>query len=147
MGSQTSATGNGRQGRVLIVTDIAAERKSISTTLAHAGYEVVEAESGEQAIKLAQDVHHPLAIDVVLCDIRMTPGDGVETITFFRRKYPATPVVALTAHPDVELAVSLMRRGVVDFLVKPVLQEELRMVVRRAVEQRVSCKSPVCEER
>jgi len=147
MGSQTSATEGGRQGRVLVVDDVASERKAISLTLAHAGYEVVEAESGEQAIKLAQDVHHPLAIDVVLCDIRMTPGDGVETITFFRRKYPATPVVALTAHPDVELAVSLMRRGVVDFLVKPVLQEELRMVVRRAVEQRVSCKSPVCEER
>ena len=147
MGLQTSATGNGGQGRILVVADVAAERKSISTTLAHTGYEVVGAESGEQAIKLAQDVHHPLAIDVVLCDIRMTPGDGVETITFFRRKYPATPVVALTAHPDVELAVSLMRRGVVDFLVKPVLQEELRMVVRRAVEQRVSCKSPVCEER
>jgi len=147
MGSQTSATEGRRQGRVLVVDDVAAVRKSIRMTLAHAGYEVVEAESGEQAIKLAQDVHHPLAIDVVLCDIRMTPGDGVETITFFRRKYPATPVVALTAHPDVELAVSLMRRGVVDFLVKPVLQEELRMVVRRAVEQRVSCKSPVCEER
>jgi len=147
MGSQTSATGNGGPGRVLIVDDVAAVRKSIAMTLAHAGYEVVEAESGEQAIKLAQDVQHPLAVDVVICDIRMTPGDGVETITFFRRKYPATPVVALTAYPDVELAVSLMRQGVVDFLVKPVLQEELRMVVKRAVEQRVSCMSPVCEER
>jgi len=145
MGSQTSATGNGGPGRVLIVDDVAAVRKSIAMTLAHAGYEVVEAESGEQAIKLAQDVQHPLAVDVVICDIRMTPGDGVETITFFRRKYPATPVVALTAYPDVELAVSLMRQGVVDFLVKPVLQEELLMVVKRAVEQRVSCMSPVCE--
>jgi len=116
-------------------------------TLAHAGYGVLEAESGEQAIKVAQDVHHPLAIDVVLCDIRMTPGDGVETIAFFRRKCPATPVVALTAYPDVDLAVSLMRQGVVDFLVKPVLHEELLMVVKRAVEQRVNCKTPVCEER
>ena len=147
MGSQTSATGNGRPGRVLIVDDIAAVRKPISMTLAHASYEVVEAESGEQAIRLAQDVQHPLAVDVVICDIRMTPGDGVETIAFFRRRYPAIPVVALTAYPDVELAVSLMRQGVVDFLVKPVLQEELLMVVKRAVEQRVSCMSPVCEER
>ena len=147
MGSQTSATGNGRPGRVLIVDDVAAVRKSIAMTLAHAGYEVVEAESGEQAIRLAQDVQHPLAVDVVICDIRMTPGDGVETIAFFRRKYPATPVVALTAYPDVELAVSLMRQGVVDFLVKPVLQEELLMVVKRAVEQRVNCMSPVCKER
>ena len=147
MGSQTSATGNRRQGRILVVADVAAERKFISTTLAHTGYEVVEAESGEQAIKLAQDVQHPFVIDVVLCDIRMSPGDGVETMAFFRREYPTIQVVALTAYPDVELAAALMRRGVVDFLVKPVLQEELRMVVRRAVEQRVSCKSPVCEER
>ena len=146
MGSQTSATGNGRPGRVLIVDDIGAVRKPISMILAHAGYEVVEAESGEQAIRLAQDVQHPLAVDVVICDIRMTPGDGVETIAFFRRKYPATPVVALTAYPDVELAVSLMRQGVVDFLVKPVLQEELLMVVKRAVEQRVNCMTPVCKE-
>ncbi|TMG64756.1 MAG: response regulator [Chloroflexi bacterium] len=86
MGSQTSATGNRRQGRILVVADVAAERKSINTTLAHTGYEVVEAESGEQAIKLAQDVEHPFVIDVVLCDIRMPPGDGVETMAFFRRR-------------------------------------------------------------
>jgi len=135
MGLQTSATGNGRPGRVLVVDDIAAVRKSISMTLVHAGYEVVEAESGEHAIRLTQDASNPLTVDVVLCDIRMTPGNGVETIAFFRRQYPAIPVVALTAYPDVELAVSLMRQGVFDFLIKPVLQEELRMVVRRAVEQ------------
>ena len=147
MGSQTPATEGRRQGRVLVVDDVATVRKSISMTLAHAGYEVVEAESGEQAIKLAQDVQHPFVIDVVLCDIRMPPGDGVETMAFFMREYPTIPVVALTAYPDVELAAALMRRGVVDFLVKPVLQEELRMVVKRAVEQRVNCKSSVCEER
>jgi len=147
MGSQTSATGNGRPGRVLIVDVVAAVRKSIAMILAHAGYEVVEAESGEQAIRLAQDVQNPLAVDVVICDIRMTPGDGVETIAFFRRRYPAIPVVALTASPDVELAVSLMRQGVFDFLIKPVLLEELLMVVKRAVEQRVNYMSPVCKER
>jgi DNA-binding NtrC family response regulator len=120
------------------VDDIAAVRKSISLNLAHAGYEVVEAESGEHAIRLAQDVRNPLTVDVVLCDIRMSPGNGVETIAFFRREYPEIPVVALTAYPDVELAVSLMRQGVSDFLVKPVQQEELRMVVGRAVEQRAA---------
>ena len=145
MGLQTSATGNGRPGRVLVVDDIAAVRKSISTALAQAGYDVVEAESGEHAIKLAQDANNPLTVDVVLCDIGMPPGNGVETITFFRRAYPTVPVVALAAHPDVELAVSLMRQGVFDFLIKPVLQEELRMVVRRAVAQRASSASPVTE--
>jgi len=147
MGSQPSATGNGKPARVLVVDDTAVVRQSVCMALAHAGYEAVGAESGEQAIKLAQDVRNPLAVDVILCDIRMSPGNEVEPITFFRQQYPMIPVVALTDYPDVELAVSLMRQGVVDFLVKPVLQEELLMVVKRAVEQRVSCMSPVCEER
>ena len=138
MGLQTSATVNVRPAHVLVVDDIASVRKSISMALAQAGYDVVEAESGEHAIKLAQDVSNPLTVDVILCDIRMPPVSGVETIAFFRREYPTIPVVALTAYPDVELAVSLMRQGVFDFLVKPVLQEELRTVVKRAVEQRVN---------
>jgi DNA-binding NtrC family response regulator len=107
-------------------------RQSICMALAHAGYEVVEAESGEQAIKLAQDVRNPLAVDVILCKIRMSHGNGVEPITFFMQQDPMIPVVALTAHSDVELAVSLMRQGVFDFLIKPVSQEELERVVDAA---------------
>src|SRR5256885_16177754 len=96
MGSQPSAKGNGKPGRVLVVDVSATVRQSICVALAHAGYEVVEADSGEQAIKLAQDVRNPLAVDVILCDIRMSPGNGVEPITFFMRQYPMIPVVALT---------------------------------------------------
>jgi DNA-binding NtrC family response regulator len=132
MGSQPSAKGNGKPGRVLVMDDSAIVRKSISMALAHAGYEVVEADSGEQAIKMLQDVRKPLAVDVILCEIRMSPGNGVEPITFFIQQYPIIPVVALTAHPDVELAVSLMRQGVFDFLIKPVSQEELQRVVDAA---------------
>ena len=132
MGSQPSATGNGKPARVLVVDDTAVVRQSVCMALAHAGYEVVGVESGEQAIKLAQDVRNPLTVDVILCDIRMPPGNGVETITFFKQQYPMIPVVALTDYPDVELAVSLMRQGVFDFLIKPVLPEELQRVVDAA---------------
>ena len=140
---QTSATGNGRPGRVLVVDDVAAVRRPIGMTLARAGYAVVEAESGEQAIKLVQDVRSPLTVDVVLCDIRMIRENGVETITFFRQQHPMIPVVVLTAYQDVELAVSLMRQGAFDFLVKPVLQDDLLTVVRKAVEQRAASQDRV----
>jgi DNA-binding NtrC family response regulator len=132
MASQASATGNGKLGRVLVVDDIAVVRQSICMALAHAGYEVVEAESGEQAITLAQDVRNPLAVDVILCEIRMSSGNGVEPITFFMQQYPMIPVVALTSYSNVELAVLLMRQGVFDFLIKPVSQEELQRVVDAA---------------
>ena len=146
MESQTSATENGRPGRVLVVDDTAAVRRPIGMTLARAGYEVMEAESGEQAIKLAQNVRSPLTVDVVLCDIRVTPEKGVETITFFRQQYPMIPVVVLTAYQDVELAVSLMRQGAFDFLVKPVLQDDLLTVVRKAVKQRAAWQAQVTSQ-
>jgi DNA-binding NtrC family response regulator len=132
MASQASATGNGKLGRVLVVDDIAVVRQSICMALTHAGYEVVEAESGEQAITLTQDVRNPLAVDVILCEIRMSSGNGVEPITFFMQQYPMIPVVALTSYSNVELAVLLMRQGVFDFLIKPVSQEELQRVVDAA---------------
>lgn len=132
---QDPVKANGKLGRVLVVDDVAVVRKFIRTTLAAAGYDVVEAEDGEQAIRILQEMADPLPVDAILSDLRMPQLNGAELIACFLNQYPAIPVVALTAYPDVELAVSLMRQGVMDFLVKPVLQDELLSVVKRAVEQ------------
>ena len=132
---QDPVTTGGRPGRVLVVDDVAVVRKSIRMTLANAGFDVVEAENDEQAIRVLQGAENPVPVDAILSDLRMPRINGVELIAYFRRQYPAIPVVVLTAYPDVELAVSLMRQGVMDFLVKPVLQNELLEVVKRAVEQ------------
>ena len=137
MECQDPVTASGKLGRVLVVDDVALVRKSIRTTLANAGYEVLEAEDGEQAIRILQAAESPLPVDAILSDLRMPQLNGVELIAHFRSHYPAIPVVALTAYPDVELAVSLMRQGVMDFLVKPVLQDELLTVIKRAVNQPV----------
>lgn len=131
---QDPVTAGGKPGRVLVVDDVAGVRKSIRTTLANAGYEVVEAENDEQAVKVMREMTDMLPVDAILSDLRMPRINGAELIAYFRRQYPAIPIVVLTAYPDVELAVSLMRQGVMDFLVKPVLQNELLLVVKRAVE-------------
>lgn len=141
---QDPVTESGKLGRVLVVDDVAVARKAIRTTLANAGYDVVEAEDGEQAIGTLQGMAGPLPVDAILSDLRMPRLNGAELIASFRRQYPAISIVALTAYPDVELAVSLMRQGVMDFLVKPVLQDELLAVVKRAVEQSATRRSPVC---
>jgi two-component system chemotaxis response regulator CheY len=104
-------------------------------TLTNAGYDVVEAEGGDQAIEFLRASESPHPVDAILSDLRMPQINGAELIAYFRSRYPAIPVVALTAYPDVELAVSLMRQGTMDFLVKPVLQDELLSVIRRAVDQ------------
>ena len=130
---QDSVKASGKLGHVLVVGDVAVVGRSIKIILTCAGYEVVEAEDGEQALEILQasENHHP--VDVILSDLRMPRMNGVELIIYFRTRFPTIPVVTLTAYRDVELAVSLMRQGAMDFLVKPVLQDELLEVVGKAV--------------
>jgi two-component system chemotaxis response regulator CheY len=122
-----------RQGRVLVVDDEAEIRKPIRIMLNQAGYEVVEAEDGEQAVKAIKAGDNALMVDTVLCDIRMPKVNGTEAVQYFRQEFPGVPVVILTGYPDVDLAVSLMRQGVVDYLVKPIAREKLLEVMAKAV--------------
>jgi len=126
-----------RQGRVLVVDDEAQVRKPISIMLTKGGYEVIEAADGEEAIRLMNSGDNVLMVDTILCDIRMPKINGDEAILYFRSHFPSVPVVVITGYPDVELAVSLMRQGVRDYLVKPVSKEELLSVIRTSVDQHV----------
>ena len=129
-----------RQGRVLVVDDEAQVRKPISIMLTKDGYEVIEAADGEEAIRLLNSGDNALMVDTILCDIRMPKINGDEAILYFRSQYPTVPVVVITGYPDVELAVSLMRQGIRDYLVKPVSREELLSVIRTSVDQHVLMK-------
>jgi two-component system chemotaxis response regulator CheY len=131
---------NGGQGRVLVVDDEAQVRKPIHLNLTRAGYKVIEAVDGEQAIKVLNSDDNPLMVDAILCDIRMPKINGSEAVAYFRSQYPNVPVVVMTGYPDVELAVSFMKQGVLNYLVKPVSKDELLMVIKKAVDQHVVLK-------
>lgn len=122
-----------RLGRILVVDDETQVRKPICLILRREGYEVVEAEDGEQAILKINSGDNPLMVDTILCDIRMPKINGTEAIAYFRSQYPGVPVIVMTGYPDVELAVGLMKQGVRDYLVKPVSREELMAVVKKSV--------------
>jgi two-component system chemotaxis response regulator CheY len=129
----------GRLGRILIADDEAAVRKPIGLCLTKAGYEVVEAEDGAEAINAMGTDDNSLMVDTILCDIRMPKINGTEAIAYFRAQHPSVPIVVMTGHPDAELAVSLMKDGVVDYLVKPVPKEDLLAVMRKSVDRHVVC--------
>ena len=131
---------SGNQGRILVVDDEAQVRKPIGITLQSAHYEVVEAEDGEQAIQLLQSGDNPLLVDTILCDIRMPKINGTEAIQYFRTQFPSVPVVVLSGYPDVELAVSLLKQGVLDYLVKPVEKDRLLEVIKKSVAHHVIMK-------
>ena len=126
-------TGN---GRVLVVDDEPLVRQVVRMTLEKARYDVLEAENGEQAIEAMNSNENPLVLDVVICDIRMPRINGVEAIEYFQRQYQHVPLIVLTGYPDTSMAVSFMRQGVVDYLVKPVNAERLRTAVMEAMDQR-----------
>ena len=126
-----------REGRILIVDDEDSIRKSIRISLLQAGYEVVEASDGQQAVTVIGEGDNPLMVDAILCDIRMPRISGVDAIAYFRAQYPSIPVIVLTGYPDFDLAISLMKMGVRNYLVKPVLKHDLLHVLKGAVEHHV----------
>jgi two-component system chemotaxis response regulator CheY len=126
-------TGN---GRVLVVDDEPAVRNIVRLILEKAGYDVLEAENGEAAIEALNTGENRLVLDVVICDIRMPKINGVQAIEYFQRQYPHVPIIVLTAYPETQMAVSFMRSGVSDYLIKPVDAQKLRDAVESAMERR-----------
>ncbi len=77
-----------------------------------------------------------MKVDVIICDIRMPKINGTEAIAYFRTQYPSIPIIVLTGYPDVQLATSLLKAGVVEYLTKPVDRDKLVGAVKNAIEKR-----------
>lgn len=129
-------SGQSMRGGVLVIDDEPDVRKVVRLTLEKAGYYVVEAEDGGQAIQVLNEGEHPMVLDVIMSDIRMPRINGLEAMTYFQREYPSIPLIVLTGFPDLEMAMQLMKRGVTDYLVKPVEPEKLIMAIVHAINQR-----------
>jgi two-component system response regulator AtoC len=117
--------------RLLIVDDEPNMRIVLQGLLTREGYAVATAEDGEKALahldRVGGDVH------AVLSDLRMPGLDGMQLLAEITRRYPGRPVIILTAHGTVDTAVEAMKVGAFDFVTKPFNADELRAVVRKAV--------------
>ena len=122
--------------RVLVVDDEEEVRKVVRLHLTKEGFDIIEAEDGEKGIQKATEGDNALMLDAIICDIRMPKIGGKEAIAYFRQQFPSTPVIVLTGFPDVQLAVELMKKGVVEYLVKPVTKEQLVAAVQKAIKER-----------
>ncbi len=129
-------SGHKTNGRVLIVDDEPDVRKVVRMTLSKAGYDVIEAEDGEKAMAAIKEGENPLLLDVIISDIRMPKVNGVEAINYFQQQWPNVPLIVLTGFPDMEMATGFLKKGVVDYLVKPVEKEKLTAAVEKAIAQR-----------
>jgi DNA-binding NtrC family response regulator len=115
--------------RVLVVDDEKLIRWSVSERLQRDGYEVVTAESGEQALELVA-ANPP---DLMLLDVKLPGIDGVQTLQRALGLNPELSVLMMSAHSTVDVAVEAMKHGAVDFLVKPFPFQQLDAAVERAL--------------
>jgi two-component system chemotaxis response regulator CheY len=124
-------------GRILVVDDEEDVRKSIRLTLTKAGYDVREAEDGDQAITQIRSNDNPFKVGLIICDILMPKVNGMEAIAYFRQEFPSVPVIVLTAKPELAGATHLFKQGIVDYLEKPVSPEKLIQAVGKSIKENV----------
>jgi two-component system response regulator PilR (NtrC family) len=119
-------------GTVLVVDDEALARQSIAEVLREENYQVHEAADGQAALALLEEVE----VDVVLSDLKMPGIDGLGVLQIVRDRYPQTMVLLMTAYASVETVVEALRLGVQDYLLKPLLIDDILHRVRRLLEHK-----------
>jgi len=115
--------------RILIADDEKLIRWALRKNLVGAGYEVLEAEDGQQALQMLEDE----GADLLLLDIRMPEKSGLEVLAHIVEHQPEVPVVLMTAFSSVEGAVDAMKQGAFDYLMKPFNHDEVLLVVSKAL--------------
>ena len=130
------------QPLVLIVEDDSALRDALCATVELAGFSVISAANGEQALTLV-DEHD---IQLVVSDVQMDGIDGHTLLNKLKSAVPELPVVLMTAYGTIEKAVESMRAGAADYLVKPFDAEVLVEMIRRYLPDTDSAPGVIAED-
>ena len=120
------------QPKVLVVDDEESVVVTIKAILQLDGYNVATTTSGAKARTMVREVEY----DLVLTDLRLEDGDGLDVLKAVRESFPETVTIMLTGYASLESAIQALRAGAYDYLVKPSEVEELRATVARGVERR-----------
>ncbi|WP_333654102.1 sigma-54-dependent transcriptional regulator [Dissulfurispira sp.] len=118
---------------VLIVDDEEGIRESLSGILEDEGYDVLTASSGEDALAITKE-HMP---DIVLLDVWLPEMDGLETLPRLKEIDANIPVIMISGHGNIEIAVKATRLGAYDFLEKPLSLEKVIITTKRALERKI----------
>ncbi len=117
--------------KILLVDDDRDFRWAVGNVLEAAGYAVVQAQDGNEALRiLEKDIP-----SLVLLDHRMPGPDGLDVAAEVKHRIPAVPIVMITAYGEVKSAVSAMKMGIYDYITKPVDNNDLLFTVKRAMEK------------
>jgi DNA-binding NtrC family response regulator len=118
--------------RILVVDDDRAVRTVLKVNLGKSGMDVTAVEDPLKALALL----HEAPYDLVLTDVKMPGATGIELLVKMRAAWPNMPVVVMTGYGSVADAVSAMKSGASDYIIKPVAKDELVLLIERALEHK-----------
>jgi two-component system, NtrC family, response regulator AlgB len=118
--------------RVLVVDDERNIRQTMGTALESMDHEAVTVSTGEEALRRMEAE----AFQVILLDLKLQQGSGMDLLGEILRRDPSVSVVMVTAYASIETAVEAMRRGAYDFLAKPCTPDQVRQVLNRIARTR-----------
>ncbi|KPL15524.1 MAG: Fis family transcriptional regulator [Bacteroides sp. SM1_62] len=117
--------------KILVIDDEKSIRNTLSEILAAEDHEVLSAEDGPSGLEL----YGENKLDVVLCDIKMQEMDGMEVLEKILEQPQDVPVIMISGHGDIEIAVEAIKKGAFDFLEKPLDLNRLLITIRNALER------------
>ncbi|SDL38059.1 DNA-binding transcriptional response regulator, NtrC family, contains REC, AAA-type ATPase, and a Fis-type DNA-binding domains [Maridesulfovibrio ferrireducens] len=117
---------------ILIIDDELIARENLVLVLSQEGYNAVAVETGIAALQQLEKNEYEL----VLTDLMMPGMNGIEILEHIKEMQPTTEVIVITGHATVSTAVVAMQKGAHSYIAKPFNLDELRMLVRKALEQR-----------
>ena len=118
-------------GKVYVIDDDEAMRDSLNFLLDSSGFDVVLFENAQSFL----DALPKLAFGCVVSDVRMPGIDGIELLKRMKAQHSPFPVIIMTGHGDVPLAVEAMKLGAIDFLEKPFEDDRLTTMIETAIRQ------------
>ena len=120
------------KANILIIDDDETILDSCTQVLLKTGYSVKGARDGEEGLKLFKSE----SFHVVLLDLKLPGSDGIEVLGHIKTENPETPVIIMTGYASVESAVEAMKQGAFDYMAKPFSPKELRVNIRKALNNR-----------
>jgi DNA-binding NtrC family response regulator len=117
--------------KILIVEDEDTLCESLQRVFIRDGYEVDIADSAEAAFQLLEHRSY----DLIITDIILPGISGIELLTNYRKTNPAQKVIVITAYASLTTAVESLKAGACDFIIKPLMHEEMKKAVRKALDK------------
>ncbi len=118
--------------KILVGDDEQSMREFLEIMLKKEGYKVSLASNGEEVVKLTEND----LFDLVLLDIRMPKLDGIAALKKIKSVSPETVVIMITAYASADTAIKAMKEGAYDYITKPFKVEEIKLIIKNALEKK-----------